>query len=176
MQTKAPNPWSQINTQRSFLSERSLWMWTLKSKAHWRSRSAHVLKINANTGLCRLAFYLRQILRNVESCLLKWQWSIMTDVVIIGHSSSVWRWILSRLRRKEAKAAPSRASSSPTAFLCLINLHPENTSVLLMHFYHRSKLYCKETEEKNKSPTWSQCCMDAHWKLVEVWIMHVLLF
>lgn len=130
----------QTNTQRSFFSKPCLWMWTLKSNAHWWSRSAHVLKINANTRRCRLACYLWQILRNVESCWLKWQWSIMTDVVIIGHSSSVWRWILSRFRRKEAEAAPSRAGSSPTAFLCLINLHPENTSVLLMHFYHRSNV------------------------------------
>lgn len=127
--------------------------------------------------LCCCMFYLRQILPNVESCLLKWQWSIMTDVVIIGHCSVVWHCILSRLKKKKQKAAPSKACSSPAAFLSLINLHFEDRYVLLMHFYHCSLLYCILLRKKTPKTiascwTWSQSCMFLVWKSKEKWIIH----
>lgn len=171
--TKAVYPWSNISRLSRHYATAFIFCEEKKKNIFFWKHRLYVDSLNTHNALLRLRlfiaclprkrgkrlrpfvagrfFFIRwQIPQNVESCLLKWQWSIKTDDVIIGQSQRpVWRWISSRPRRgrkkkrrkKMPEATPSRPRSFPAAFLRLINLHFEDRRVSLMHFYHRSLLY-----------------------------------
>lgn len=84
MQTKAVYPWGRADITLSLFSINTVWMLILEFFGSGHSVYCTSSRWTRRGRLCCLMFYPRRILQNVESCLLKWQWSIMTDVVIIG--------------------------------------------------------------------------------------------
>lgn len=117
MQTKALYPSSATSRpSRHYslpFSKNTIWMLILELSAHFLVLACSVpcmsSRLMQRAWLCCLVFHLRQILQNVESYLLKWQWSIMTDVVIIGR----WqRCLTSKFYRRTKKNAKSYSINS----------------------------------------------------------------